>query len=130
MTENNIFLNNGWNFPPTLDTDGTSTRMSAYKESIHPSLWTQLNTLPRECVHSYDYDCPVRRYVSEIMDFSMHILLHDDIEQAVVMFEPLVDLNLVDFEMDEAAARPAVKVSAKPGIKSGRPFGRPLSKAF
>ena len=131
MNEYRTFLGNGWSFPPALDKDGTPTRMSAYEENIHQSLWTLLSTSPGERVHRYDYGCPVRRYVFEIMDISTQTLLCDEIERAVVMFEPRVDLYCVDFEVDEAVARPAVKVlSAKPGIKSGHPFGWLLSKAF
>ena len=86
-----------------MDKDGTPTRMSAYEENIRQSLWTLLSTSPGERVHRYDYGCPVRRYVFEIMDISTQTLLRDEIERAVVMFEPRVDLNRVDFEVDEAA---------------------------
>ena len=103
MNEDRTFLGNGWNFPPALDKDGTPTRMSAYEENIRQSLWTLLSTSPGERVHRYDYGCSVRRYVFEIMDISTQTLLRDEIERAVVMFEPRVDLNRVDFEVDEAA---------------------------
>ena len=127
MNEDRTFLGNGWNFPPALDKDGTPTRMSAYEENIRQSLWTLLSTSPGERVHRYDYGCPVRRYVFEIMDISTQTLLRDEIERAVVMFEPRVDLNRLDFEVDEAAARSSVKIlSSKLGIS--RPFGRLLSK--
>lgn len=129
MNEDRTFLGNGWSFPPALDKDGTPTRMSAYEENIRQSLWTLLSTSPGERVHRYDYGCPVRRYVFEIMDISTQTLLRDEIERAVVMFEPRVDLNRFDFEVDEAAARSSVKIlSAKLGIS--RPFGRLLSKEF
>ena len=129
MNEDRTFLGNGWSFPPALDQDGTPTRMSAYEENIRQSLWTLLSTSPGERVHRYDYGCPIRRYVFEIMDISTQTLLRDEIERAVVMFEPRVDLNRLDFEVDEAAARSSVKIlSAKLGIS--RPFGRLLSKEF
>ena len=129
MNEDRTFLGNGWSFPPALDKDGTPTRMSAYEENIRQSLWTLLSTSPGERVPRYDYGCPVRRYVFEIMDISTQTLLRDEIERAVVMFEPRVDLNRLDFEVDEAAARSSVKIlSAKLGIS--RPFGRLLSKEF
>lgn len=103
MNENRTFLGRGWIFPPALDKDGTPTRMSAYEEKIRQSLWMLLSTSPGERVHRYDYGCPVRRYVFEVMDISTQTLLCDEIERAVVMFEPRVDLNRVDFEVDEAA---------------------------
>ena len=131
MNDNRIFLGCSWSFPPALYRDGIPTRMAAYEDNIHQSLWILLSTSPGDRVHRYDYGCPVRRYVFEIMDVSTQTLLRDEIERAVVMFEPRVDLNRVDFEVDEAVARPAVKIlSAKLCIKSGRPFGRLLSKEF
>ena len=56
MTENRIFIDNGWNFPPALDMDGTPTRMSAYEENICQSLCTLLGTSHSERIHRYDYE--------------------------------------------------------------------------
>lgn len=105
--------------------------MVTYEEMIRQSLWTLLSTSPGECVYRYDYGCPVRRYVFEIMVISTQTLLRDEIERAVVMFEPRVGMNRVNFEVDEAATTKVVKVlSTKLGIKSVRPFERLLSKEF
>ena len=129
MNEDRTFLGNGWYFLQALDKVCYPVLVSAYEEKIRQSLWTLLSTSPGERVHRYDYGCPVRRYVFEIMDISTQTLLRDEIERAVVMFEPRVDLNRLDFEVDEAAARSSVKIlSAKLGIS--RPFGRLLSKEF
>lgn len=104
MTQTNTFLGNGWSFPPALDKDGTPTRMASYEENIRQSLWTLLSTSPGERVHRYDYGCPIRQYMFEMMDISTQTQLRDEIERAVVMFEPRVDLNKVGFEIDEEGA--------------------------
>ena len=101
MNGRRTFLGNGWNYPPALDKDGTPTRMVADEENIRQSLWTLLSTSPGERVHRYDYGCPLRRYVFEIMDISTQTLLRDEIERAVVMYEPRIDMHRVDFETDE-----------------------------
>lgn len=130
MNENRTFFGSGRNFPPALGKDAP-TRMVTYEEMIRQSLWTLLSTSPGECVYRYDYGCPVRRYVFEIMVISTQTLLRDEIERAVVMFEPRVGMNRVNFEVDEAATTKVVKVlSTKLGIKSVRPFERLLSKEF
>lgn len=103
MTKDNTFLGRGWSFPPALDKDGTPTRMSADEEDIRQSLWTLLSTSPGERIHRYDYGCPIRRYVFEIMDVPTQTLLRDEIERSVVMFEPRIALNRVDFEIDREA---------------------------
>ncbi len=81
--------------------------MTAYEQKIRQSLWTLLSTTPGERVHRYDYGCPIRRYVFEVMDTSTQTLLRDEIEHAIVMFEPRVELNKVDFkvEMDKGILR-------------------------
>lgn len=101
MNENKTFLGRGWSFPPAFDRDATSTRMAVYEEKIRQSLWTLLSTSPGERVHCYDYGCPIRRYAFEIMDISTQRLLRDEIERAIVMFEPRVNLNGVNFEVDD-----------------------------
>lgn len=101
MNEDRTFLGKGWSFPPALDRDGTPTRMAAYEEKIRQSLWTLLSTSPGERVHRYDYGCPIRRYAFEVMTVATQTLLRDEIERAIVMFEPRVDLNRVDFETDD-----------------------------
>lgn len=99
--EDKTFLGNGWSFPPALDRDEIPARMVSYEEDIRQSLWTLLSTSPGERVHRYDYGCPIRRYAFEIMDISTQTLLRDEIERSIVMFEPRIDLNRVDFEVDE-----------------------------
>lgn len=101
MDENRIFLGNGWSFPPALDKDDTPTRMVSNEENVRQSLWTLLSTSPGERVHRYDYGCSIRWYVFEVMDISAQTLLRDEIKRAVVMFEPRVDLNRVDFEEND-----------------------------
>lgn len=101
MSDTKTFLGNGWNFPPALDQDGIPTRMVTQEENIRQSLWTLLSTSPGERVHRYDYGCPIRKYAFEIMDVSTQTLLRDEIERSVILFEPRVDLNRVDFDVDE-----------------------------
>ena len=84
----------------TEDVDDTFDE-AAYEEKIRQSVWTLLSISPGERVHRYDYGCLVRRYVFEAMDISTQTLLREAIEHAVVMFEPRVDLNRVDFEVND-----------------------------
>lgn len=129
MNENRTFLGNDWSFPPALNKDGTPTWISAYEENICQGLWTLQSTSPGKPVHHYEYGCPEWLYLFEIMDISTQTLLRDEIERAVVMFEPHVELNRVDFDVDEATATKAVKaLSAKTDIRSGCLFGRLLSE--
>lgn len=55
--------------------------------------------LARMHVYRYDYGCPMRRYM-RIYGISTQTMLLDEIEWTVVMSEPHVDLNRVDFEVE------------------------------
>ena len=52
------------------------------------------------------------------MGISTQTLLRDEVEREVVMFEPRVGMNRVDFEVDEAAARPAVKTGCQEKLEN------------
>ena len=102
MNNTDTFLGNGWNAPPIFNRSGQPTRMVSNEENIRQSLQTLLSTSPGERVHRYDYGCAIRQYAFEVMDLTTQTLLRDEIERAVVMFEPRVELNRVDFEIDSA----------------------------
>jgi phage baseplate assembly protein W len=101
MSDIKTFLGNGWNFPPVFDRDEVPTRMVANEENIRQSLWTLLSTSPGERIHRYDYGCSVRKYVFERMNIATQALLRDEIERAVILFEPRVELNSVTFHVNE-----------------------------
>ncbi|MFI3306808.1 MAG: GPW/gp25 family protein [Rikenellaceae bacterium] len=91
-------IGNGWAFPPELEQGGSeSTKMVSDEENIRQSLWVLLSTSPGERVHRCDYGCAIRKYAFEEMTISTQTLLRDEIERAVVMFEPRVKLNRVLF---------------------------------
>ena len=99
MIDAKSFLGNGWSFPPKLEGKGVPTQMVANEENIQQSLWTLLSTSPGERVHRYEYGCPLRKYTFEVMDIATQTLLRDEIERAIILFEPRVELNAVTFEV-------------------------------
>lgn len=103
MNGKRTFLGRGWCFPPALDRDESPARMSDDDANIRHNLRVLFATEPGERVHRYDYGCPVRRYAFEVMDIAAQTLLRDEIARAVVLFEPRISLNRVDFEADDTA---------------------------
>lgn len=92
------FLGNGWRFPPEFNKGANATVMVANDENIRQSLWTLFSTSPGERVHRYDYGCPIREYAFEVMDTTTLALLREDIERAITLFEPRVEVNSVTFD--------------------------------
>lgn len=100
MSDTKTFLGIAWDYPPRLKGGGrcSPTEMVANEENIRQSLVTLLSTSPGERVHRYDYGCPIREYAFETMTTSTKTMLRDKIEQSIVLFEPRVIVNKIDFE--------------------------------
>ena len=95
------YLGSGWAFPPEFNNESDAVSMASQEEDIRESLMILLSTTPGERVHRYDYGCPIRKYAFELMDKTTLALMQDDIEKAVILFEPRIDLNKVTFEKEE-----------------------------
>lgn len=96
--EKKAFLGNGWNYPPEFWQSPETTVMAGGEESIRQSLQTLLSTSPGERVHRYEYGCPIRKYAFEGMDTTTQTLLREEIEKAVILFEPRIELDSVTFD--------------------------------
>lgn len=95
--DNDAFLGKGWNYPPTF-TKNRGVEIVAYEEDIRQSLYILFSTSPGERVHRYNYGCPLRKYVYEIMNTSTMRWMSNDIEKAVTLFEPRILLENISFE--------------------------------
>lgn len=100
MTDTKTFLGIAWNYPPRFKGGESSqpTEMVANEANIQQSIMTLLSTSPGERVHRYDYGCPIREYAFEMMTASTRTMLRDRIEQSIILFEPRVIVNRIDFE--------------------------------
>lgn len=100
MTDTKTFLGIAWNYPPRFNGGESSqpTEMVANEANIQQSIITLLSTSPGERVHRYDYGCPIREYAFEMMTASTRTILRDRIEQSIILFEPRVIVNRIDFE--------------------------------
>lgn len=100
MSDTKTFLGIAWNYPPKFKGGGQGppTEMVANEENIRQSLMTLLSTSPGERVHRYDYGCPIREYAFEKMNASTKTMLRDRIERSIIMFEPRVVVNAIEFD--------------------------------
>lgn len=69
-------------------------------EDIRQSLWVLLSCAPGERIHRPDYGCDLRKYAFEVMDTAAQTLLRNEIERAVILWEPRISLVSVAFEID------------------------------
>lgn len=99
--DNDAFLGRGWSFPPTFIKD-KGLRIVAYEEDIRQSLKILFSTYPGERVHRYEYGCPLRKYAFEEMNINVMGQIRHEIEKAVILFEPRIDLESIHFQEDTA----------------------------
>lgn len=100
MDTDRLFLGKGWSFPPEFRRGALPAVMVSEDEDIRQSLHILLATRPGERVHRFDFGSGMYRFVEEEMTVTNRTLLRELIFDAVLMYEPRVTLNEVNFDME------------------------------
>jgi phage baseplate assembly protein W len=85
------FLGVGWGFPLTLDERGFFNT-AEYEESVRQSIWIILGTAKGERVMRPDFGCGIYDLVFEINSASTAGRVTHAIRQALLLFEPRIDV--------------------------------------
>ena len=101
--KNRSFLGIGWHFQPEFNKEAGGTVMVSNEENIRQSLWILLSTSPAERIHRYGYGCSIRKYVFEQMDVTTQTLLKEQIQKAIIMYEPRIIPDSILFDMEKQA---------------------------
>lgn len=89
------FLGRGWSFPPTFNRSLPGVEMLTEEADILSSLEILLTTVPGERVLQPEYGCDMEELVFENVDTTTKTLVADKIENAILYFEPRIDLETV-----------------------------------
>ncbi|MDR3061992.1 MAG: GPW/gp25 family protein [Dysgonamonadaceae bacterium] len=95
--EKQSYLGTGWAFPPRF-IKGKGVEMVDSEEDIRQSLQILLSTVPGERMFRFDYGCNIRQWVFEELNLSTETLIIDCIEQAILHFEPRIEVEKVLLE--------------------------------
>ena len=98
--ETKSFLGTGWCFPPNFSNTDGKTEMVSDSEDIKQSLMILLSTVPGERVHRPQYGCGIHKIVFEKMNSSTMTLIKHMIEKAIILFEPRIQLNDIQFNFE------------------------------
>jgi len=98
MTENNSYLGTGWAFPLRFLKD-KGVALVSLEEDIKESLQILFATTPGDRIFRSDYGCGIRQWVFEEMNLSTKTLIIDSIRQAIVFFEPRIEIEKIDLEL-------------------------------
>ncbi|MDR1370036.1 MAG: GPW/gp25 family protein [Dysgonamonadaceae bacterium] len=95
-----LYLGTGWGFPPTF-VKGYGVEMVSEEEDIRQSLIILFSTTPGERIFRFKYGCNIRQWVFEKMNLSVKTLIIDTIRQAILYFEPRIDIEKLDVEIKD-----------------------------
>lgn len=92
------FLGRGWSFPPTFQPDIPGVEMLAEEADIVSSLEILLTTAPGERVMQPEYGCDMEELLFETLDTTTKTLVADKVENAILYFEPRIDVEKVNLD--------------------------------
>ena len=101
MDKKKSFLGTGWAFPPTFDQDRAMPEMVSDIDDIKQSLRIILLTSYGERIMRPEFGSNLQESVFSSMDSVAVNTLTDNIESAVLEFEPRVTLNSVEISTEE-----------------------------
>src|SRR2546430_2655914 len=96
MAENNSFLGRGWSFPPSFDNSGAEVQMLKGADDIQSSLQVLLSTRLGERVMQPLFGCNLDMMLFELLDTTLKTEMKNLIENAILYFEPRINLEKVD----------------------------------
>jgi hypothetical protein len=95
MDLNNSFLGRGWSFPPTF-TKGVGVEMLDGEDDIQSSLKILLSTRIGERIMEPQFGCNTDNMIFEIMNTGFQTFMQKQIQEAILLYEPRIDLRNVD----------------------------------
>lgn len=100
MNQENSFLGRGWSFPPTFERGAGGLKMSESIEDIRESIWIILSTRRGERIMDLDFGCGIHDMVFEEMDTTMTHQIKNLVEDALLTYEPRIDVLEVKVAID------------------------------
>jgi len=97
------FLGQGWAFPVALGADGDVALVGA-EEDIRQSVRLILETQPGERVMRPDFGAGLQEFVFDPINAGTLAVIRHRVEEALVTWEPRIDVTGVDVSPQDAAA--------------------------
>ena len=92
-------IGTGWSFPPSFMKDKRSVVMTTGIKDIESSLHILLTTALRERVMQPRYGCDLSTLIFEPINLSLLTLMHNMVKDAIVIYEPRI--NLIDLVLED-----------------------------
>lgn len=102
MDQKKSFLGTGWAFPVTFNLGLSTVNMASEVKDIEQSLTILLHTRPGERVMRPDYGCALDDLMFEPLDEGILTFVKDLITNAILYYEPRVNLQDINIVTDPA----------------------------
>lgn len=99
------FLGVGWSYPLEIETEGDekgALKLARYEESVRQSIWIILGTAKGERVMRSNFGCGIYDLVFEVNSASTAGRIVQEIREALLLFEPRIDVLEVQVQPDGA----------------------------
>lgn len=96
------FLGTGWSFPPTFKNQTGTIEMVSDENDIFQSLQILLSTELKERIMRSDYGCDLNALLYESITITLLTKIKGIIENAILKYEPRIDLMEVDFYTEDS----------------------------
>ncbi|MVO09638.1 hypothetical protein GOQ30_10745 [Flavobacterium sp. TP390] len=96
------FLGTGWSFPPTFKNQTRTIEMVSDENDIFQSLQILLSTELKERIMRSDYGCDLNALLYENITVTLLTKIKGIIENAILKYEPRIDLIEVDFYTEDS----------------------------
>jgi Bacteriophage baseplate protein W len=93
MANDQSFLGRGWAFPPSFSSGGADVQMVSGAEDVHQSLQILLATTPGQRVMQELFGCDLEGVLFEPLDQSFINAVTGMVSNAILDYEPRIDLN-------------------------------------
>ncbi|MCO6161217.1 GPW/gp25 family protein [Flavobacterium sp. NRK F7] len=97
------FLGTGWSFPPTFKNQTGTIEMVSDENDIFQSLQILLSTELKERIMRSDYGCDLNALLYESITITLLTKIKGIIENAILKYEPRIDLIEVDFYTEDSS---------------------------
>lgn len=97
---NRPFLGRGWSFPPAFQRSIAGVEMLDQEADIASSLVIILTTSIGERVMAPDFGCNLEDLLFENLDTTLKTLVTDQIETALIYYEPRIDIEKINLDTD------------------------------
>lgn len=97
---NKEFLGSGWKFPIGINSKNNFELVSE-DEDIRQAILIILNTTPGERVMRPKFGCGINNYVFSVINNSNLEVIEREVEDALVLYEPRIELENIEASVDE-----------------------------